>query len=182
MQGKGAGYTIKGAIGIGLVEVFWLALVIGIGSVFLMRFILNSKLGLGLAAIRDNEKTAGSSGIDVFKLKLFSFVISAFVTGIAGAVFFMYQGHIEPRVAFDIKWTIIAMLATIIGGMSTRDGPVLGALVVVFMYFLLARFGEISLLIQGMILVLIMLLAPQGIMGSMRKIKERFPLQRRTTL
>lgn len=169
LQGKGAGYTIKGATGIDLMEVFWPAFVIGVGSIFLMRFILNSKLGLGLATIRDNEDTAESSGINVFKLKLYSFLISAFVTGIAGATFFMYQGYIEPIIAFEIKWTMIAMLATVIGGMSMREGPLFGTVIVVFLHFLLARFGGISLLIQGIILVLIMLLAPQGIMGSMRK-------------
>lgn len=169
LQGKGAGYTIKGATGIPLMEVFWPAFVIGVGSIFLMRFILNSKLGLGLATIRDNEDTAESSGINVFKLKLYSFLISAFVTGIAGATFFMYQGYIEPIIAFEIKWTMIAMLATVIGGMSMREGPLFGTVIVVFLHFLLARFGGISLLIQGIILVLIMLLAPQGIMGSMRK-------------
>lgn len=169
LQGKGAGYTIKGTTGITLMDVFWLALVIGIGSIILMRFILNSKLGLGLAAIRDNENTAGSSGINVFSLKLCSFLISAFVTGIAGATYFLYQGYIEPIIAFDIKWTMIAMLATVIGGISERDGPIFGAVIVVFLYFLLAKFGGISLLIQGIILVLIMLLAPQGIMGFLRK-------------
>jgi branched-chain amino acid transport system permease protein len=132
-------------------------------------YILRSKLGMGLAAIRDNDSTAESSGINVFNLKLYSFVIAAFVTGLAGAVFYIYQGFIEPTSAFSIRWLVTIMLATVIGGEGTEEGPVVGTIIVVFLYFLLARYAYISLIIQGVILVVIMLLAPQGIMGSLRK-------------
>jgi branched-chain amino acid transport system permease protein len=182
LQGKGAGYMVKGATGIAMMEVYWFAFVVGVGSVFLMRGILGSKIGLGLAAIRDNDGTAASSGINVFRLKLTSFLISASVTGLAGAIFFMFQGYIEPTIAFDIKWTMICMLSTVIGGISIREGPVLGAAIVVFLHFLLARYGGISLLIQGFILVLIMLVAPQGIMGALGKTRPfRSLLQIRTS-
>jgi branched-chain amino acid transport system permease protein len=63
------------------------------------------------------------------------------------------------------------MLATVIGGEGTEGGPILGTLVVVFLYFSLARYAEISLIMQGIILVIIMLLAPQGIIGFLRKIR-----------
>jgi len=146
-----------------------MALAIGVASIFLMRYVLRSKLGSGLAAIRDNESTAASSGINVFNLKLSSFVIAAFVTGIAGAIFYVYQGYIEPVSAFSVRWLVIVMLATVIGGEGTEEGPILGSIVVVVLYFLLARYAEISLIIQGSILIGIMLLAPQGIMGFIRK-------------
>jgi branched-chain amino acid transport system permease protein len=169
MQGGGAGYMVKGVTGVSMVEFYWLALIIGIASVFLMRLILRSTLGLGLASIRDNDRAAASCGIDVFKLKLYSFVIGAFITGIAGGIFYIYQGYIEPASAFNIRWTMIVMLATVIGGMSTEEGPIIGTAIVVFLHFLLARYAGISLLIQGIILVGIMLLAPQGIVGVLRQ-------------
>ncbi len=169
MQGGGAGYMIKNIGGISMTEIYWFAIAIGIISIFLMRIILRSRLGLGLAAIRDNDRTAASSGVDVFRLKLYSFVIGAVVTGIAGAVFYIYQGYIEPVSAFNIKWTMTLILATVIGGMSTEEGPIIGTIIVVVLHFLLGRYAGISLLIQGIILVGIMLLAPQGIMGFIRK-------------
>lgn len=169
IYGRGAGYTVKGVAGISQAQMYWSALAIAIVSVFLMRYILRSKLGAGLAAIRDNDGTAASSGINVFNLKLCSFIISAFVTGIAGSIFYTYQGYIEPASAFSIRWLITIMLATVIGGEGTEEGPVVGTIVVVFLYFLLARYAEISMIIQGIILVGIMLLAPQGIMGFVRK-------------
>jgi ABC-type branched-subunit amino acid transport system permease subunit len=63
------------------------------------------------------------------------------------------------------------MLVTVLGGEGTEEGPVVGTIIVVILYFLLARYAEISLIIQGVILVGIMLLAPQGIMGSLRQIR-----------
>ena len=171
MSGGGAGYMVKGVTGVSMMEFYWLALIMGIVSVFLMRILLRSKLGLGLAAIRDNDRTAASSGVNVFRLKLYSFVIGAFITGMVGAIFYIYQGYIEPSSAFNIRWTMTLMLATVIGGMSTEEGPIVGTVIVVFLHFLLARYAGISLLIQGIILVGIMLLAPQGIMGFVRKLQ-----------
>jgi branched-chain amino acid transport system permease protein len=169
LAGGGAGYMLKGTGGVSMTEIYWLALAIGVVSVLLMLVILHSKLGLGLAAIRDNDKAAASSGINVFRLKLSSFIIGAIVSGIAGAIFYIYQGYIEPTSAFSIRWTMILMLATVIGGMSTEEGPIVGTIIVVFLHFLLVRYAGFSLLIQGVILVGIMLLAPQGIMGFLRK-------------
>jgi branched-chain amino acid transport system permease protein len=169
MYGKGAGYIIKGVTSLPQWEIYLAALVVGIGSVFLMRTILGSKFGMGLAAIRDNENTSSSTGVDVFRLKLYSFLISAFVTGVAGAVFYINLGSIEPNSAFNIQWTMVLMLSTVIGGIAIIEGPILGSIVVVILHFLLARYAGISLLLEGVILVAIMLLAPQGVMGILRK-------------
>jgi len=168
MHGGGAGYVFKGATGFSQTELYWLALGIAVVSAFCMRIILRSRLGLGLAAIRDNDRTAASSGIEVFRLKLYSFVIGAFITGIAGAIFYIYQAYIEPNSAFSIQWTMTLLLATVLGGMSTEEGPIIGTVIVVLLHFLLARYAGISLLIQGTLLVIIMLLVPQGIMGFIR--------------
>ena len=181
VYGGGAGYTVKGVADVSQAQMYWLALAIGIASIFLMRYILRSKFGSGLAAIRDNDITAASSGINVYKLNLFSFVISAFVTGLAGAVFYVFQGYIEPASAFSVRWLIYIMLATVIGGEGIEEGPILGTIVVVFLYFLLARYADVSLIIQGVILVSIMLLAPQGIMGTLRKVSYYRTLIRAVT-
>lgn len=163
LHGGGAGYMLRGMKGVSVIDYYWIACVVGIGSFFLMRLILRSKLGMGLAAIRDNDRSAASSGMNVFKLKLYSFVIAGSVTGVAGAIFYLYEGYIEPGGAFSIQWTMMPILATVIGGIATEEGPVVGTIVVVFLDFLLARYAGISMLIQGAILVGIMLLAPRGI-------------------
>lgn len=167
--GGGAGYMIRGIEGLSLTEFYWLALAIGIVSIIVMRVILRSKLGLGLAAIRDSDRAAASSGVDVFRSKLYAFVIAAFVMGAAGAIFYVYQGYIAPVGAFNIRWLMICLLATVIGGIGTEEGPIVGTIIIVFLHFLLARYGELSLLIQGAILVVIMLLMPRGIVGLIRR-------------
>lgn len=170
MHGAGAGYMVKGIGGLSGDIIYWLALVVALISVVLMRLILRSELGLGLAAIRDNERSAASSGVNVLKLKIYTFTIAAAVTGLAGGVFYLNQGYIEPSATFNVKWTMILLLATVIGGIRTEGGPVLGSIVVVFLHFYLARYAGYGLLIQGIILIFIMLLSPQGLVGIAKRI------------
>ncbi|MBA7619464.1 hypothetical protein ES703_26803 [subsurface metagenome] len=179
LLGGGAGYVLKGAGEFSTADVYWLALAIGMISIFLMRFILSSKIGLGLAAIRDNDSTAASAGVNVFRLKLFSFVAGAIVTGIAGSVFYISQASIEPTSAFSINWTMICILGAVIGGLRTEVGPILGTLIVVFLHFALARYAGYSLIIQGVILVGVMLVAPWGIMGAIRNTRPYRSLRQR---
>jgi len=178
IHGGGAGYILKKANTFSTAHVYWLALGIAVVSCLCMRIVLRSKLGLGLAAIRDNDRASASSGIHVFKLKLYSFLISAFITGAAGAIFYIYQSYIEPNSAFSSKWTMSIILATVMGGMSTEEGPIIGTAIVVFLHFTLAKYAGISLLIQGLLLIIIMLLVPHGIVGFLRKTRPyRFMLQ-----
>ena len=168
LHGAGAGYRMKGLAGLSMTQTYWMALFMGMISFFLMRLILRSRLGLGLAAIRDSDSTAASIGIDVFRMKLYSFVIGSLVTGMAGGIFYVYQGYIEPTSAFGIRWTMILMLSCVLGGLGIEAGPLIGTAVVVFLHFYLAKYTGINLLIQGILLVIVMLLAPHGIVGFIR--------------
>ncbi|MFH1488012.1 MAG: branched-chain amino acid ABC transporter permease [Pseudomonadota bacterium] len=172
LYGKGAGYPVKGATLISPDESYWVVMGIGVASIIIMRAILTSDLGLGLATIRDNENTAASSGVHVFKIKFYTLTISAFVTGLAGAAFYIAQGFIEPTSAFSVKWTMTLMLATVIGGIGVEYGPIVGSVVVVVLHFFLARYAGLSMLIQGIILILIMLAAPRGILGSLMRFRK----------
>lgn len=172
LQGGGAGYMVKGIDSIPTEISYWMGLAIALGSIIIIGVILRSKFGLGLAAIRDNDVSAQSLGIDVFRLKLSSFFIAAFVMGISGAIFYSFQGYIEPNSAFNIRWLMIVLLATVMGGIGLEWGPLVGTIIVVILQFQLARYAGISLLIQGVILVLIMLAAPQGLLGLVRDLRN----------
>ncbi len=180
IHGKGAGYMIKGIENLTMTHIYWLAILIGVASIFIMRAILSSKMGMGLAATRDNDGAATSLGINIFKLKLIAFMISAFVTAIAGSIFFMYQGYISPTVGFSMNWTMTMILATVIGGISTEVGPIIGTVVVVLLHFVLARYAGVSMIIQGTLLIIIMLAAPNGIMGLIKNTKAYQSLSRFT--
>jgi branched-chain amino acid transport system permease protein len=180
LVGGGAGYMVKGVSNLSSAQTYWLALAVGLVSIVLMAVILRSKFGLGLAAIRDNPSSAASSGINVFGLKLYSFIIAAFVMGLAGAVFYVREAYIEPNSAFSIDWLMVALLATVIGGIGNELGPFVGTIIVVILQFQLARLGGVSLLIQGIILIIVMLAAPQGIVGLIRNLHKAYRIRTAT--
>jgi branched-chain amino acid transport system permease protein len=169
--GKGGGYTVRGAILFSRVDVYWMALAVAALSMIVILVVSNSKLGLGLAAIRDNDNTAGSSGVDVFRLKLYSFIIGAFVVGLAGGVLYLRSKYIQPITAFQIGWQMTAILAAVIGGLRIRGGPIVGAIILTVLHFWLAGYPGYSMLAQGIILVIIMLAVPEGIVGVIGRLR-----------
>jgi branched-chain amino acid transport system permease protein len=175
-QGMGAGYSVTGVDGVTLGDTYWLSLAIAVVSIFLVHIILRARLGLGLTAIRDNENTAASAGVNVFRLKLYSFVIAAFIMGIAGAAYYIYSPRINPVGGFSIRWLLMPLMATVIGGEGIEEGPIIGSAIVTFLTFLLAPYGAWSLLIQGVILVIVVTVMPQGIAGLLHQVGAyRFP-------
>jgi branched-chain amino acid transport system permease protein len=175
-QGMGAGYSIRGVGGVTLGDTYWMALAIAAASIFVVYIILRSKFGLGLKSIRDNENTAASSGVNIFRLKLSSFIIAAFIMGLAGAAYFIFSPRIQPTGGFTISWLLLPLMATVIGGEGKEEGPIIGAAIVTFLRFLLADYGAWSLFIQGIILIVVVVALPQGIAGLLRQVGAyRFP-------
>ena len=164
----GSGLAIKAASEFTTWQLYYSALIVGVGSMVLLRLVLNSKIGLGLIAIRDNETTASTSGVNVFRLKLYSFLISAIITGIAGGGYYLYQGYIGPSAAFSIEWTIILLSACILGGIRTFNGPFVGVVITVELQQFLARYTGIDLLVMGAIVVLVITVAPKGVLGMIQ--------------
>ncbi len=114
--------------------------------------------------------------MNIFRLKLSSFLIAAFIIGLAGAAYFIYSPRIQPSGGFNISWLLLPLMATVIGGEGSEEGPIIGAAIVTFLRFLLADYGAWSLFIQGIILVIVVVLLPQGIGGLLRQVGAyRFP-------
>jgi len=175
-QGMGAGYSVRGVGGVTLGDTYWMALAIAAVSIFVVYIILRSKFGLGLKSIRDNENTAASSGVNIFRLKLSSFIIAAFIMGLAGAAYFVFSPRIQPTGGFTISWLLLPLMATVIGGEGKEEGPIIGAAIVTFLRFQLADYGAWSLFIQGIILIVVVVALPQGIAGLLRQVGAyRFP-------
>ena len=165
----GAGIPIKAYIS--PTELYYIALILSVISILLLKFVLNSKFGLGLMAIRDNEAAAISCGVNSFRSKLYAFVFSSFLTGIAASVFYLFQGHVEPFGAFGMSWNMAMLIAVIIGGMGTLEGPFIGAAIIVFFQQMLAGFAGLSLILEGIIIVVIILTMPRGIMGVVKSLR-----------
>ena len=148
---------------------FWLACALGIASVAGLQLLMRSRLGLAMTAVRDNEVAARSVGIDVQRVRLVAFVISGGVSALAGAVYFMGGMFLAPSAAFDVNWVVMMLFATLIGGIGTIGGPVIGVLIWFALRELLATSLGISggwyLIAMGAVAVLVSLYAPRGLLG-----------------
>jgi branched-chain amino acid transport system permease protein len=164
------------------IEVYWLALLLLLGTLALVYFLLRSRRGLALAAIRDSETAAVSLGVDSFRTQLVIYVIAAFGTGIIGALIYLQKARVSPDAGFSVlDWTAYVIFIVVIGGIGTIEGPIVGAIVLYFLQDYLSAFGTWYLIALGALAAAVMLVAPRGIWGYLveRFDIQIFPLRRR---
>jgi len=147
---------------------FYAASALAFVAIFGLYWLSNSRLGLALAAVRDNEGTAAAVGINVWWTRFFGFVLAGGFAGVAGATYYMSVFHVEPGGAFDANWMVVMLFIVIIGGVGTIEGPVIGTAI----YFLLRAWfsgtGNLYLMLLGAAAVLTMLFAPKGLWGVVK--------------
>ena len=105
---------------------YYVALIIAVGSIVLAWLIRNSRFGLQLLAIRDDEDRARGLGVRAMRVKLSAFVISAFITGMIGGLWWFFIGQALPETVFDPNFDLSVALMGFLGGFGTLAGPVLG--------------------------------------------------------
>ena len=145
-------------------------------------WLLRSKPGLALAAVRDNTDAARSVGVDAGRMKWVVFLTSAFGTGLAGGLIYLQKARISPDAAFSVTdWTAYVIFIVVIGGIGTIEGPILGVLIFFLLQSILADYGSWYLMILGLIGISVMLFAPRGLWGliSERSGIQIFPVRRR---
>jgi branched-chain amino acid transport system permease protein len=136
-------------------------------ALIVARAIETSTLGRGLAAIRDDELAAECAGVPTLRLKLFSATVSGALMGMAGTTFPYYLSYVEPSAAFNLSYAVNSIAMPLIGGMMTWLGPVIGAVLLgtVQQVVQVTISSAWNLLIVGVLLVVFVTLAPNGIMG-----------------
>lgn len=161
--------------------VYWLAIVVGVGSVILTLVILRSRWGLALSAIRDDEEAAAASGIDVHRVKVRVYLMVAAVTGLTGTVYLLNNVSIDPDSYFSIGLTAQMVVVVVVGGLGTVEGPILGALIYFLLDENLSGLGTWWFIILGLFLIVLLIFAPRGVWGTIQgKTGLRlFPTQRR---
>ncbi|MFT5852607.1 MAG: branched-chain amino acid transport system permease protein [Colwellia sp.] len=160
---------------------YYMALIISILSITVVYKLLRSKYGLSLTAIRDSEVASDSLGVNIFKTKLFVYVLTAGFTGMIGALIFLQKLRISPDSAFSLQdWTGAVIFIVVIGGIGTIEGPIIGTLIYFLIRGLLADYGSIYMIVLGVSAVLVMLKAPSGIWGLVSKKYDLhlFPVRR----
>ena len=144
-------------------------------AIAIARYVQISWIGRGLRAIRDSEEAAECSGVPTLRLKLFACVVSGALMGAAGAPMPMYLSFVEPASSFSLNWGVSALAMPMIGGTAHWIGPVVGALLLgsIQQIVTVTISNEINVLVVGVLLVLFVVLAPDGIVGLFRKLVGR---------
>ena len=149
--------------------------ILAIIAVAIARYIETSWIGRGLRAIRDNEEAAECTGVPTLKLKLAACAISGALMSAAGAPLAMYQSFVEPASAFNLTYSVSALAMPIIGGTSHWIGPVVGALLLgtVQQVVTVTISSELNVLVVGVLLVVFVVAAPQGIVGLFVRLRGK---------
>jgi branched-chain amino acid transport system permease protein len=138
-------------------------------------FLVNSRRGLGMMAVREEEDAAESLGVSAIRHKLLALGISAFFTGLAGGGFAYYHVSYYYQFPFAPVWSLDMLTMVYIGGSGTILGPIIGAVFfVVAKEFLVLNVGEYHLIVFGLLFVLVVLFLPGGIISIWKKIKDAF--------
>jgi len=153
---------------------FFVMGLLAIGAVATARYIQDSYLGQGLRAVRDSEEAAECSGVPTLKIKLIACTVSGALMGIAGAPMPMYLSYIEPTSTFNLSYSISALGMPIIGGTSHWLGPLIGAILLgtIQQVVTVTISSELNVLVVGVLLVLFVVLAPEGVLGLVKKWKQ----------
>src|SRR5215470_14348555 len=156
---------------------FLLMMVLAIASIVISRSIARSQLGFGFATIRDDELAAEASGVPTLRLKLIATTISGALMGMAGAPFPYYIGYLQPASAFGLDYAVNSIAMPLIGGTTSWVGPLIGAILLGSLQQIatVTISSAVNLLIVGFLLVIFVIIAPNGIIGLIHTYLQRKP-------
>ena len=179
--GGGTGMPLPGFAGLDptllAAYTYWAALAVAVLAIAAVYFLLRSRLGLVLTAIRDDERAARSSGVKVGLARLLVFVVAAAGCGAAGGVLAIDQLQVVPGTSggvFSVQWTAEMAFAVIIGGIGTIEGPIIGTIVYLVLQQTLQSYNAWYLIILGLVAIVITLFARRGLWGLL---DERFNIR-----
>lgn len=153
---------------------FALMTALAVGAVMLARLIETSWLGYGLAAVRDDELAAAAAGVPTLRLKLIAAALSGGLMGMAGAPLPFYLTYVEPTSSFSLAYTVNSVAMPLVGGTASWLGPVIGAVLLGGMQQAMTVLisSSVNLLVVGVLLVLFVVAAPNGILGLMKSMRR----------
>jgi branched-chain amino acid transport system permease protein len=167
--GAGTGMPLPGFAGYNpsllTAYTYWAALAVTVVAMVTIYLLLRGRLGLVLTAIRDDEVAARSSGARVGLVRLLVFVVAGAGCGAAGALLAISQLQVQPSAVFSVQWTAEMAFATIIGGLGTIEGPIIGTAVYIVLQQTLASYNAWYLIIFGLVAMAVALSARRGLWG-----------------
>jgi len=167
--GGGTGMPLPGLAGFSptllTAYTYWAGLAVTVAALAAVYLLLRGRLGLVLTAIRDDEVAARSSGARVGLARMLVFVVAGAGCGAAGAVLAISQLQVQPGAVFSVQWTAEMAFATIIGGLGTIEGPIVGTVVYMVLQQTLASYNAWYLIVLGLLAIAVALFARRGLWG-----------------
>jgi branched-chain amino acid transport system permease protein len=154
------------------VAYYWLSLTVVAVSVYALRRVLMSPLGYALRASRDSVDRAQAMGLNVAHVQWLGFVLAAGFAGLAGALFAFSKGSISPDV-LGVNKSVDGLVMVLLGGVHTLVGPLVGAITFTALQDSLVRSTEYWRAVLGASMLLLVLVFPQGIAGSVQALWRR---------
>ena len=156
---------------------FLVMLLLAVASLVIARLIERSRLGYGFATIRDDELAAEASGVPTLKLKLIATTISGALMGMAGAPFPYYIGYLQPSSTFGLDYAVNSIAMPLIGGTTSWVGPLIGTILLGSLQQIatVTISSAVNLLLVGVILVIFVIVAPNGVIGIVHTYWQRKP-------
>jgi branched-chain amino acid transport system permease protein len=156
---------------------FLMMMLLSVASITIARLIEHSRLGYGFATIRDDELAAEASGVPTLRLKLIATTLSGALMGMAGAPFPYYIGFLQPDSTFGLDYAVNSIAMPLIGGTTSWVGPLIGALLLGTLQQVatVTISSAVNLLLVGVLLVVFVIVAPNGIVGLVRTYWQRKP-------
>jgi branched-chain amino acid transport system permease protein len=148
---------------------YWLTLALVVAAVWLLRRMLHAPFGYAMRAARDSALRADAIGIDIKRIQWLAFMIAGAIAGLAGALFAFSKGSISPEV-LHVSKSVDGLVMVLLGGIQTLAGPLVGALSFTWLHDTVARNTEYWRAMLGGIILLLVLLFPEGIAGAARRI------------
>lgn len=163
-------------------RIYFFMLVLVVLSTLTVRNLMNSRIGYAILAIRDDELAAEAMGIHVFRYKMIVFIISSLMVGLAGAFYAAYTSYIDPS-SFAAAQSNNMLVMVIFGGLGNTVGSFIGAIVLTMLPELLRGVSQYRQLIYGVLLVVLMMVKPQGLLGDVnfKYIRQRMEQKKEET-
>jgi len=160
--------SLFGVVLKGPVAVFPLAFILLIIVLVLKKNLIDSRVGRAFIAIRENTVAAYGMGINVRKYKVIAFAISAFLTGLSGALYGHLVGFVSPD-TFNSTQSTLFITILLFGGLGSLAGPVIGSVILLFTKELMQSFSNYQMLVYAVFIMIVLFLLPTGLVGLIQK-------------
>ncbi|HEY1331760.1 MAG TPA: branched-chain amino acid ABC transporter permease [Actinomycetota bacterium] len=171
--GGGTGAGVAGFAGVDptllTAYTYWASLAVTVIALAGVYLVLRSRLGLVLTAVRDNEIGARSAGARVSRAKRTVFLAAAAGCGAAGALLAVSQRFVQPGSVFSVQWSAEMIFVTVIGGIGSIEGPIIGTIVFFVLQQTLSQYGAWYLIILGSVAIVVAIWAPRGLWGLVER-------------